>query len=94
MVIPITVVVFGSFKTQRQIIVDPLGPPSPGNLGGYRRVIDIDILHSLWNSVFVVAFSVSLTLLFASFTAFAVTRLGGWRSNVLFGFFTAGMAAW
>ena len=91
-IVPITVVVFGSLKTQRQIIVNPLGPPTDGTLDGYRKVIEVDIIHSLWNSVFVVGFSVSFTLLFASMTAFAVTRLGGWRSNVLFGFFTAGMA--
>jgi raffinose/stachyose/melibiose transport system permease protein len=91
-IIPITVVAFGSFKTQRQIITNPLGPPTGGNFDGYRKVLDVHIVRALRNSVIVVAFSVSLTLLFASFTAYAVTRLGGWRSNVLFGFFTLGMA--
>ncbi len=90
--IPIAVVVFGSFKTQRQIITDPIGPPGRPNVNGYREVLDINILRSMRNSVVVVGFSVSLTLLFASWTAFAITRLGGWRAKVLFGFFTIGMA--
>jgi raffinose/stachyose/melibiose transport system permease protein len=91
-ILPIVVVVFGSFKNQSQIILNPLGPPSKGNLEGYRKVISEHIFRALKNSVIVVALSVSLTLLTASLTAFAVTRLGGWRSNVLFGFFTLGMA--
>jgi raffinose/stachyose/melibiose transport system permease protein len=91
-VVPIVVVVFGSFKNQSQIILNPLGPPSKGNLEGYRKVISEHIFRALKNSVIVVAFSVSLTLFAASLTAFAVARMGGWRSNVLFGFFTLGMA--
>jgi raffinose/stachyose/melibiose transport system permease protein len=91
-IVPIAVVMFGSFKTQSQIILNPLGPPRAGNLEGYRKVISEHIFRALKNSVLVVAFSVSLTLLCASFTAFAITRLSGWRSNVLFGFFTLGMA--
>ena len=91
-IVPITVVIFGSFKTQPQIFKNPLGPPSAGNLEGYRKVISEHIFRSLRNSMAVVGFSVTLTLFSASLTAFAVTRLGGWRSNVLFGFFTLGMA--
>jgi raffinose/stachyose/melibiose transport system permease protein len=91
-IVPIVVVVFGSFKNQSQIILNPLGPPSKGNLEGYRKVISEHIFRALKNSLIVVGFSVSLTLLVASLTAFAVARLGGWRSNVLFGFFTLGMA--
>lgn len=90
--VPLTVVVFGSFKNQSQIITNPIGPPGQPTLGGYRDVLDINILRSMRNSVVVVGFSVTLTLLLASFAAFAVTRLGGWRAAVLFGFFTVGMA--
>jgi raffinose/stachyose/melibiose transport system permease protein len=91
-VVPILVVVFGSLKDQRQIIVHPLNPPSPIKTEGYKNVFDEHILRALRNSVVVVGFSVSATLFLASLVAFAVTRLGGWRSNVLFGFFTLGMA--
>ena len=92
-IVPITIVVFGSFKSQSQIFRNPLGLPGSGaNVKGYREVISEHIFRSLRNSMVVVGFSVTLTLLFASFTAFAVTRLGGWRSNLIFGFFTLGMA--
>ena len=91
-IVPVTVVMFGSFKSQSQIFLDPLGPPTSGSLEGYRKVVSEHIFRAFRNSAVVVASSVTLTLIFASFTAFAVTRLGGWRSNVLFGFFTFGMA--
>jgi raffinose/stachyose/melibiose transport system permease protein len=91
-IIPLLVVVFGSFKTQRQIILNPLGPPSGGNLEGYRKVISEHIFRSLRNSITVVVASVSLTTFLASLVAFAITRIGGWRSTVMFGFFTLGMA--
>ena len=91
-VIPIAVVAFGSFKSQQQIITNPIGPPRSPNLQGYRDVLDVKILRSLRNSAIVVSCSVALTLLLASFTAFAVTRMGGWRAALLFGFFTLGMA--
>lgn len=91
-IVPVTVVAFGSFKTQRQILTNPLGPPDQATLEGYRNVIGQHILRSLRNSITVVVFSVSLTLFFASLTAYAVTRLGGWRSTMIFGFFTLGLA--
>lgn len=90
-IVPVLVVAFGSFKTQRQIITNPIGPPAPPNLGGYRDVFSEHIVRAFGNSVVVVCFSVTLTLFFASLAAFAVARLGGWRSTVLFAFFTVGM---
>ena len=91
-VVPITVVAFGSFKSQRQILTNPLGPPGGGNLEGYRKVISVHIFRAFRNSVLVVGFSVSITLFFASLAAYAVARIGGWRSNVMFAFFTLGLA--
>jgi raffinose/stachyose/melibiose transport system permease protein len=91
-IVPVLVVAFGSFKTQRQIITNPIGPPSPPNVGGYRDVFSEHIGRALKNSVIVVSLSVTITLFLASLTAFAVARLGGWRSTVLFSFFTIGMA--
>ncbi len=91
-VVPLAVVMFGSFKTQREIIVNPIGPPAPPNVQGYRDVASENIVRALGNSVMVVTASVIITVLVSSFAAFAVTRLGGWRSVALLGFFTLGMA--
>jgi raffinose/stachyose/melibiose transport system permease protein len=62
------------------------------NVQGYRDAARNKIGRSFRNSLIVVSASVLLTLSFAAMTAFAVTRLGGWMSGVLFTFFTLGMA--
>ncbi len=91
-IVPVAVVAFGSLKTQGQILTNPLGPPGSPTLDGFHKVIGQHIFRALRNSAIVTVFSVSLTLFLASLTAFAVTRIGGWRSNSIFAFFTLGLA--
>jgi raffinose/stachyose/melibiose transport system permease protein len=62
------------------------------NVQGYRDAAKQRIARSFRNSLMVASASVLLTLSFAAMTAFAVVRVGGWMSTVLFGFFTLGMA--
>jgi raffinose/stachyose/melibiose transport system permease protein len=62
------------------------------NVQGYRDAAREKIGRAFRNSLLVTSASVLITLTFAAMTAFAVTRIGGWMSNVLFGFFTLGMA--
>jgi raffinose/stachyose/melibiose transport system permease protein len=62
------------------------------NVQGYRDAAKQQIARSFRNSLLVAGGSVLLTLSFAAMTAFAVVRVGGWMSTVLFAFFTLGMA--
>lgn len=90
--VPLLIVFLSSFKSQAQIIGNPISPPVPPSIAGYRDAAEQQIFRAFRNSVFVVAFSVSITILFASLAAFAITRISGWRGNVVFTFFTLGMA--
>lgn len=90
--VPALIVLVSSFKSQGEIIKSPLSIPTKPSLEGYRSAKDVDILRALRNSVIVVAFSVPLTALLAAMTAFAVTRLDGWKSRMLFVLFAVGLA--
>jgi raffinose/stachyose/melibiose transport system permease protein len=90
--VPALIVLISSLKTQGAIIKSPLSIPTKPSLEGYRSAKDINILRALRNSAWVVAFSVPFTALFAAMTAFAITRLGGWRSRALFILFSIGLA--
>lgn len=90
--VPALMVIANSFKSQGQIIKSPLGLPTKPTVGGYRSAQELDILRALRNSVFVVLFSVPLSVLASTMTAFAVVRLRGWKSTALFGVFALGLA--
>jgi raffinose/stachyose/melibiose transport system permease protein len=90
--VPALIVLISSFKTQGEIIRSPLSIPTKPSLEGYRSAKEINILRALRNSALVVAFSVPFTVAFAAMAAFAITRLGGWRSRALFIAFSVGLA--
>jgi raffinose/stachyose/melibiose transport system permease protein len=90
--VPALIVLISSIKTQGEIIKAPLSIPTKPTLEGYRSAKETNILRALRNSALVVAFSVPLTVVFAAMTAFAITRLGGWRSRALFIAFSIGLA--
>jgi raffinose/stachyose/melibiose transport system permease protein len=91
--VPLLVVVGGSLRTTRELFAAPFGLPVNPTLGNYREVLQQqDLLRVLGNSAAVVAVSVPLTLLLASLTAYAVTRLPRRSGAVVYGVFVAGLA--
>ncbi|GAB7042696.1 MULTISPECIES: carbohydrate ABC transporter permease [Catenuloplanes] len=92
-VVPLMVVLFGSFKTTPDLFASPFGPPLSPTLGNYRVILgDAGLLRVFGNSVLVVIVSVPVTLVLASLTGYAVARLPRWPSRILFGAFAAGLA--
>jgi raffinose/stachyose/melibiose transport system permease protein len=92
-VVPLLVVVFGTFKTTAEIFRNPLAPPGSLGLGNYRQMLsEGGLARAFGNSVTVTLLSVSTTLVLAALAAFAIARMSGWRGNVLYGAFTLGMA--
>ncbi|MFR9778398.1 carbohydrate ABC transporter permease [Micromonospora sp. MS34] len=92
-IVPLLVVVFGTFKTSEEIFRQPLSPPMAPSLDNYRQIFtDGSIGQAFGNSVTVTLLSVSLTLVVSAMTAFAVARLPGWRGNLLYALFSFGMA--
>lgn len=92
-VVPVAVVLFGSFKTQEQLFASPFLPPTSPRLSNYSAALfDQGISVALVNSTVITLTSVVLTLVLASLAAFAVARIPGWRGNLIFGFLILGMA--
>lgn len=92
-VVPLTVVVFGSFKTQQQLFANPYLPTLTPALSNYRSALLAQGLgRALVNSALVTTAGVVLTLLLASLAAFAIARIRGWLSAAIFGLLVVGMA--
>ncbi|GAA2891609.1 sugar ABC transporter permease [Actinoplanes cyaneus] len=92
-VVPLVVIVGGSFKTTADLFASPFGPPTRPTLDNYVTILQKqDLLRVLGNSILVVAVSVPVTLLLGSLVAFAVARLPRWPSRILFGIFALGLA--
>ena len=92
-VVPLTVVVFGSFKTQQQLFTNPYLPTLTPALSNYRSALLAQGLgRALLNSALVTTAGVVLTLLLASLAAFAIARIRGWLSGAIFGLLVVGMA--
>jgi len=91
--VPLLVVLFGTFKTLPQLFASPLSPPSHPTLGNYRQAIDQGGLgRALLNSVLVTAAAVGITLLLASLAAFGCARIPGRFSWAVYGLLVAGLA--
>lgn len=92
-IVPLAVVVFGSFKTQQQLFASPFLPTLQPKMSNYSTaLLDQGISVALVNSVIVTVTSVVLTLVLASLAAYAVARIPGWKGNLIFGFLILGMA--
>lgn len=92
-VVPITVVVFGSFKTTPELFASPFGLPSSVSFGNYDTVLnEQNLARALLNSALVTCASVAVTLFLGSLAAYAVARIPGWKSWLIFGFLVLGMS--
>jgi raffinose/stachyose/melibiose transport system permease protein len=92
-VIPLTVVLFGTFKTTPQLFDSPFAPPTSLPLDNYDVVLTEQNLGRVFlNSVVVTVSSVFLTLLIASMAAYAAARIPGWRGWLIYGFIVIGLS--
>jgi raffinose/stachyose/melibiose transport system permease protein len=92
-VVPLAVVVFGSFKSQQQLFANPYLPTLSPALSNYRSALLAQGLgRALLNSAVVTVSGVVLTLVLASLAAFAVARTRGWVSAGIFAVLVVGMA--
>ena len=74
--IPSLIVIFGSFKSDLEIYESPVSLPDAFKLDNYRTLFETsEIFTNFRNSVFVTSMSVVITLLLASMTAFALSRM-------------------
>ena len=92
-IVPTSIVVLGTFKTDLEIYTKPLALPKSFNLDNFRTLFaDGQMIVPFRNSVIVSVFSVFFTLLFASMVSFAIARSITITGKVLLGLFTLGLA--
>ena len=92
-IVPLIVVIFGSFKTSAALFASPFGIPTDWQGGNYTQIVGESGLGVAFrNSVIVTGLSVPITLFLSSLASFGITRTSGWKSALLFGFIVFGMA--
>ncbi len=92
-IVPLIVVIFGSFKTSSALFASPFGVPTDWQGGNYTQIVGKSGLGVAFrNSLVVTGLSVPITLFLSSLASFGITRTSGWRSGLLFGFIVLGMA--
>ena len=92
-IVPLVVVVAGSFKSTPELFASPFGPPSSLDAKNYATVLGGEGLGLAFrNSAIVTGLSVPLTLFIGSLASYGISRIPGWRGGLIFGFLVLGMA--
>jgi len=74
-VLPLYVMVTAAFKSQNNYLANPLGLPIPASAAAFGEAFGNGFLRWLINSVLISFVSVAITLVLASFAAYAFSRL-------------------
>ena len=91
--IPVLVVVFGSFKGDLELMTKPLALPERWSFDNYRTLLEGgQIANNFKNSTIVTLFSVLLTLFTSSLASFGIARIIHVSGKVLLLLFTMGLA--
>jgi raffinose/stachyose/melibiose transport system permease protein len=92
-IVPTLVVIFGSFKSDLELMVKPLALPESWSIRNYRTLLEGgQILTNFRNSTIVTLFSVILTLFIASLASFGIARAINVTGKFLFVLFSLGLA--
>lgn len=92
-IVPVTVVFFGSFKTTAELFASPFGLPTSVSLENYGIVLgEQNLDQAFLNSVVVTLSSVLITLAIGSLAAYATARIPGWVGWLIWGFLVLGMS--
>src|SRR5581483_7479957 len=90
--IPLLWSVIQSFKTDSEIIHDPLGLPQHWLLGAFGRAWSKGHIGEFFlNTVVVMVFSVTLTMLFGSMAAYVLARYPFRGNRIIYWTFVAGL---
>lgn len=90
--VPLTLVLFASFKNLNQLYLDPLGIPAKWDISNYQRLFAKEKMFIYFKNSIVVTFtSVFFILFLGSMISYAIIRLPKWLGNTLFALITVGM---
>lgn len=91
--LPLSLVLTGSFKSTPELFASPFGLPSSLGLDNFRTVLgEQSMSTALLNSALVTGGGVVLTLAVAVLAAYGIARIPGWRGWAIHGFLVLGMA--
>lgn len=91
-IIPLSIVVFASFKSTPELFTHPIGWPKEIIFDNYWKMLTEYSLGTYFiNSVIVTVVTVAAILFLSSLLAYAVVRMNSWLSMGIFGLFVAGM---
>lgn len=92
-IVPLLVVLTGSFKTSKELFDSPMGLPSSFSPKNYIAVLtDASMATAFVNSAVVTVAAVVLTLAVGSLAAYGLARIPGWKGALVYGFLVLGMA--
>jgi raffinose/stachyose/melibiose transport system permease protein len=90
--IPVVILLFGSLKTTGQMYTQPYAVPNPPH---WENIIGILSTPGFWrmmrNSLFVMVFTTTLTVLICAMISFVLARLEFRGKNLVFNLFTVGL---
>ena len=91
-IIPVVWIVVTSFKTTREIASDPLGLPSAVHWANYTNAwINGNIGNYFLNTMQVMVFSVTGTMLLGAMAAYVLARYEFFGNRIIYFLFVAGM---
>lgn len=89
---PLFLMILTSLKPNMEIVKNPMALPTEINLNGFSKIFgDQNFLQYLWNSIFVTAISLVLSLAFSILLSYVLARYRGKYINKLYFFFLIGM---
>ena len=93
-IIPIVMMILGSFKSQGEALMFNLALPSTWHFENYAHVIETgNILRGYANSIIITVFSVALTLLCGVFAGVVISRRTDRVGNIMYYYFVFGLTA-
>lgn len=91
-ILPILLMVLGSFKSQGEAILFDLSLPKKWLFSNYSYVFETgNILRGYMNSLITTVGSVAITLIVGSFAGIVISRRGDRKSNALYYYFVFGL---
>ena len=91
-IIPLTFSVLGGFRTNQQLVQDPVGFPNPWTGSNYTSILQSgDFWRQVFNSTVIALLTAAMVLPAASMAAFVIARYSFRGRELLYGLFTLGL---
>ncbi len=91
-ILPITFSVLGGFRSNRQLVEQPVGLPDPWVFSNYTSILSSSSFwRQVWNSTFIALTATFVVLPAASMAAFVISRYSFKGRELVYGLFTLGL---